>query len=160
MGENLLTPLPKDFKLGWKNSSKGNDWLEYVPGTETVDDWSKMLTVQIFRTLKGIEATAFTTKMDSNWTSSCPGAYSRPVRDGEENGYHFSLHIAACPKNPQTGKPEMMLMKAITGVDALYVVQYAYRAAPANELIVEASKYLRSVQVCDTRLKDRPCPVK
>jgi hypothetical protein len=51
-----------------------------------------------------------------------------------------------------------MWLKAISGKDSLYIVQYAYRLPLQNDLAVEAGTYLRTVSVCDTRDPRHACP--
>ena len=50
------------------------------------------------------------------------------LTEGDVNGFPFVLWSFVCPLNPQTGKPETMYFKGITGSDAFYSVQYAFRA--------------------------------
>jgi hypothetical protein len=47
--ENLLFSPPKDFKIGYQATHDGRLITEWVPAAETVEDWTQMLTVQIFR---------------------------------------------------------------------------------------------------------------
>ena len=42
--ENLLTPLPDGFKVGFHEANARQSIAEYVPKDETVDDWSRMVT--------------------------------------------------------------------------------------------------------------------
>jgi hypothetical protein len=51
-----------------------------------------------------------------------------------------------------------MWLKATSGADSLYIVQYAYRRALDKELIGPAMDYLKRVSVCDARRADRACP--
>jgi hypothetical protein len=51
-----------------------------------------------------------------------------------------------------------MWMKAISGADAAYVVQYAYRANLTEEREQAALDYLKGVSACDTRVKAHACP--
>jgi hypothetical protein len=66
--------------------------------------------------------------------------------------------MLACPRNAETGKPEWTWFKAIQGNDSFYVVQKAFKFEPARLQIVEWTRYLKGVSVCDTRLKERRCP--
>ena len=60
--------------------------------------------------------------------------------------------------NPQTGKPETAIFKAIKGADSFYSVQRAVRALPNAEQTVRLTQYLAEVSVCDTRTPAHPCP--
>jgi hypothetical protein len=156
--ENLLTTVPSGFKIGSQTRNDRETMAEYVPGQESLEDWSRMITVQILRPLKKIEPDVFANSLAKGWMSACPGGGAQKVTAGKENNYSFSLWMYNCPLNPRTGKPENMWLKATSGVDALYSVQYAYRKAMSTDLIGPAMEYLRRVSVCDTRLADRRCP--
>ena len=47
--ENLLFAPPPGFKVGYESNHDNRLMTEYVPAGESVDDWTQMLTVQIFR---------------------------------------------------------------------------------------------------------------
>jgi hypothetical protein len=49
--ENLLVALPQAFKVGFTDSSDGINMQEWVPASETVQNWTEMVTVQIFLNL-------------------------------------------------------------------------------------------------------------
>jgi hypothetical protein len=156
--ENVLTPVPTGYKVGYSASQGALTMAEYIPVRETVEDWSTMITVQIFRGQGRRDPDAFADNLGARWKASCPDATSVPVTHGMENGYPFSVWSYECPHNPATRKPESMWLKAISGSDSLYAVQYANRTSMSPALIRPAMIYLKEVKVCDTRRPDRPCP--
>ena len=156
--ENLITSVPKGFVIG-NQGQKGSMLIaEYVPQGETVSDWSQMITVQVFRNLGKFDPDKFVEGIKAQWQSACPGSEVEKIKDGLENGYPVSLWLFTCPLNTRTGKPENMFTKIISGNDSLYSIQYAYRSALTKEIIPPTMAYLGGIQVCDTRLADRPCP--
>ena len=156
--ENILMPIPPGFKLASHQENRTNLISEFAPENETIDTWTKLVTEQIFRGLGGTSAKAYAQGMAQRLPSSCPGATTRDLADATENGYPVSTWLMACPRNPGTGLPEMFVIKVIQGKDALYATQYAFKKTPDQALIDEATAFLRQVTVCDTRLRDRPCP--
>jgi hypothetical protein len=80
------------------------------------------------------------------------------VAQGPENGYPAAVWLLSCPRNRETGKPEITWFKAIQGNDSFYVVQKAFRFEPAKEQVAKWTQYLRGVAVCDSRLAERRCP--
>ncbi|HLZ74403.1 hypothetical protein [Phenylobacterium sp.] len=156
--ENIIVNVPHDFQVGKQNQQGPMIIAEYVPHGETVQAWSRMITLQVFRNLKHFDPAKFGGGLRQSWTSACPGAEVQDLKEGQENGYPFSLWLFTCPLNPATGKPENMFGKFIGGNDALYSVQYAYRSGLTKEVIPPTMTYLGGIQVCDTRLPDRPCP--
>jgi hypothetical protein len=158
VAENLLTPMPKGFKLGWSKIDSGLDYLEYVPAGETVENWTKLLTVQIFHKLGGLAPAKFAGKMALNWTSACSGGSTQILSETVENGYPILMQLQTCPLNPGSGQPESAMVKFIGGKDAFYVLQYAWRAEGGRDNITEATTVLSGPIVCDTREPAHPCP--
>jgi hypothetical protein len=155
--ENLLVTMPDGFKMDFQEKTKEMLISEMVPGAESVDNWTQMVTVQIFFGLKsGPEE--FKSKVETGWARACRGSSAHAVAQGKENAYPFAVWLLACPLNKTTGKPEFTWFKAMQGNDSLYVVQVALKARPSQEATTRWMDYLRTVRVCDTRLPDRACP--
>ena len=157
--ENLISPMPNGFKIGYSSNQGQMMVSEFVPNSETVDNWSTMITVQVFHGLGKVPADDFAGRILSLWKPACPGGDGTKIKSDIENGYSFSLWLLTCPLNPKTAKPENMWLKVIQGRDSLYAVQYAYRKELVKELIGPATNYLKGAMVCDTRLMDRVCPM-
>jgi len=154
--ENLLVSPPKDFKLGYRSDRIGS-LTEWVPSTETVDDWTQMLTVQVFRGAK-VDAAGFLQGVGKRYMDACPGTTAKGIFTGQVNGYVVSMLVLKCPKNPGTGKPETTAFRVIKGKDALYSVQRAWRSLPSDEELGSVMQALAKVTVCDTRSAEHPCP--
>lgn len=158
-GENLLVSLPPGYKIDFQQKKGGAQITEMVPSNETVHAWTEMVTVQVFSGMKGVTPDQFRARMQQLWTTSCANAVAGPVTQAVENGYPIAFWMMSCALNKQTGKPETTWFKAIRGNDSFYVVQKAFRFDPSNDQIVQWTLYLKKVAVCDTRLKERACPV-
>jgi hypothetical protein len=157
INENLLVEVPAGYKIDFQEHKPNSLMNEMVPTSETVNNWTEMVTVQIFYNLK-TTPDAFVGTMASGWIAACPGATSSSVAGGDENGYPAAVWLLKCPKNPATGKPEITWVKTMQGKDSFYVVQKAFKFTPSNDQVVQWMKYLRAVAVCDSRLPDRACP--
>ena len=156
--ENLLTGFPAGFIVGSAGSQGPMNMIEYVPKGETVQNWTSMVTVQIFHNLRTADPDTFIAGIGKRWAGACKDATVTRVTGGRENGFPFALWLMACPLNPSTRKPETTYFKVIGGDDALYGVQYAYRRPLDAVPIAPTMRYLHQVSVCDTRRADRPCP--
>lgn len=156
--ENILMPLAEGFKVGSRGRQGQLDGTEYVPAGETVQDWSRMITLQIFHGQRSVDPDNLPNAIARSWAQACPGGVGERTGRTTENGYAVANWAFHCPMNLQTHKPENMWTKVISGEDALYSVQYAYRRALADDLAGPALGYLKSVTVCDTRGSAHPCP--
>jgi hypothetical protein len=155
--ENLRQVLPQGFKIGFKSERPGLAMTEAVPDGETVKDWSEMITTQVFLGRKGADPSAFLSGIRSQWLAACPGSVEPTIRAGDANGYAVSMVLLECALNPATGKPEVALLRGISGADSFYLIQFAWRAAPTQSQINTATHYLGTVNACDTRTPDHPC---
>ncbi|HET9908252.1 MAG TPA: hypothetical protein VFQ23_16495, partial [Anaerolineales bacterium] len=131
---------------------------EMVPQSESVDNWSTLITVQIFLGMTNTTPEQYQDTLTQSWFAACQDSASYPVADGTENGYNFVLWQLYCPLNPSTQKVEFTYLKAIQGNDSFYLVQVAFRHEPTSDEITEWMNYLRTVQVCDSRIPESACP--
>jgi hypothetical protein len=158
VNENLITTAPPGYHVGFQDKNADRQIAEWVPEGETVEDWTEMVTVQVFHNLKA-PLDGFMRDLEKRWRASCPGAESaHVVANAAEHGYPTLVWVLHCPKNPATGKPEITWFKAVQGGDSLYVVQKAFKFTPSKEEIGRWMGYLKAVHVCDSRLPDRACP--
>lgn len=156
--ENLIQNLPAGYKVGFQTKKGNMEITEMIPDPESLQQWTEMLTTQVFHGLRNATPESFQISMQQGIQVSCPGGMSAPVAKGEENGYPFAVGMIACPMNRSTGKPEFVWFKAIKGNDSFYVVQKAFRFEPSSEEVTRWTRYLASVTVCDTRLVNQKCP--
>ena len=156
--ENLLVEVPSGFKIDYQAEQNDVVINEMVPANESVNDWTTLVTVQIFLGETSTTPEQYQETMTQSWFNACDNSETYPVADGDENGYHFVLWQLYCPVNPSTQKVEYAYMKAIQGNDSFYLVQVAFRHGPSNDEITQWMKYLKDVQVCDSRLPEQACP--
>jgi hypothetical protein len=155
--EKLLLDLPKGYKVDFRIKQGNMTMVEMVPKSETVKNWSEMVTTQIFMGLKNTMPETFQSSMQTMWSDSCQNAQFASIAQGVENSYPFSIWIQSCPYNVSTGKQEITLFKAIKGNDNFYLVQKAFKFAPSQEQVTNWIHYFHSVKVCDTRIVNNQC---
>lgn len=155
--ENLLVGLPQGFKVGFSESRNGMNMQEWVPANETVQNWTEMVTVQIFLNRKDLDPVQFLATMEKQWAGACKGSTATPPVAGNVNGYTSATTLLRCQLLASTGKPETTMMKAIRGNDSFYLVQRAVRSLPTPAQLDQTKQYLEGVSVCDTRRPAHPC---
>lgn len=159
-GENLLQPLPPGFKIANEQAEGHASLTEMVPDNESADQWTRMVTTQVYRGLNDASFFAkYKDQMKDRWSKACDVADTRPFSDGSENGYATHVWLQVCAFKDKQKQPEVTLFKFIQGRDATYVVQMAFHFQPAKAQLAESMTYLGKVTVCDTRQDDSPCPV-
>jgi hypothetical protein len=157
VNENLLVVMPAGYKVGFQTQKNNMVMTEMVPSAETVENWTEMVTVQVFHDLK-ITPAQFMIGLAGRRGASCPNMSATKISSAVENGYPAMLSQLNCPNNPATAKPEITWFKALQGNDSFYLVQKAFKFAPSKEQVAQWVKYLEGVKVCDSRLPDRACP--
>ncbi len=155
--EILLVRVPPGYKVGYRINRGNMAMDEMVPKEQTVEDWTEMVTVQIFHAVKA-PPEKFRDTLRQRWVAGCPGGSGADVVSDTENGYPVLIWLLDCPKNPQSGKPEITWFKAIAGNDSFYLVQKAFKFKPNKEQVGRWMAYLKSIAVCDTRIAARACP--
>ncbi|ACB96026.1 hypothetical protein [Beijerinckia indica] len=156
--ENLLQPLPRGYKIGFQQTQGKLTIQEAVPQNETVENWTEMVTTQIFLGWKDVDPNKFYLAMKQRWITSCKGGQVETAVETISNGYPVKTWVSRCPLNTGTGKPEITWFRAIKGNDSFYVIQKAFKFEPSAEQISTWTQYLDSILVCDTRLPERACP--
>src|SRR5690348_994763 len=86
VNENLLVKMPDGYKVGWSDRNAQRVMNEMVPAGETVENWTEMVTVQIFFGLKS-PPQMFRARMGALWSKACPDSVTAPIAEGVERGY-------------------------------------------------------------------------
>ena len=157
-GEQLIAPVPQGFVLGHEAADDTGVLREFVPAGESVQAWSQMMTVRIFREGGGVSPVAWHNGLVQELLAVCPGATAEEITGGVEQGTEFHLILAGCPESPVTGGEEWFMSKTMAGRDAIYNVQGAWRGPATDALVTGWAAHLRTILVCDTRRPEAPCP--
>src|SRR5882724_9251562 len=106
--ENLLQNMPSGYKVDFQTKQGNMVLREMVPQGESVNNWSEMVTTQIFLGLKTFTPQQMRDGMQQQAPgfTDCKGHESASVAEGHENGYPFAVWMQYCPLNQATGKPE------------------------------------------------------
>lgn len=162
-GENLLAAIPEGYELAYTQKADQGEIHEFIPEGETVEEWSEMITVQLFSAQN--DNATFHATIASLVKKACRAGATHEVAAAKENGYPVHVFQLLCPTNLQNGMGEVTFIKTIEGNDKFYIVQKAWRTEKyeleqlpiSAEDIVKWTEYLRSVSVCDSRIADRKC---
>lgn len=155
--EALQPAIPPGYRIGFEATQGRMVMQELVKPPETVEGWTKLITLQTFRGGVSIAPEDMLGRIAIGFANACPGMQQDPIRRETINGYPNAFLAIRCPRNPQTSKPENVIFRAIWGNANAYVAQVAVRyQASASETEADR-RYLRGVTVCDPATKAHPC---
>lgn len=146
--ERLVTAMPAGFVAAFSDHRGQMTIEERIPRGETVERWSRMVTVQRFAGGAQIGSHGLLDRIADGLKQGCSGSATTPVNDVMIDGRTVSMMRADCPRNPETGKPEVFFAKVFTGATDLYSVQFAFRSIPSPAEAVVAQTYLDAAALC------------
>src|SRR3954453_3123169 len=85
VNENLLVAVPPGYKIDHQAKSAKAIISEMVPQAQSVNDWTEMVTVQVFLGLKQ-PPTIFKNNLAQLWKGACPGSETANLWAGMESG--------------------------------------------------------------------------
>ncbi len=170
--ERVVTPvfhrliafsLPSPFKLGFERTT-GNIYVrEHVPDGQTVDEWSRMITLQGVQGMaynRDATAQAYLRALARGFQRHCPDTFVAldlgPQPIVKEASF---ATVVSCGRVSSGGKAhsETSVMLAIQGTDDFYALEWTERGPDANHPLALDSKYwsARLAQLGPVRL----CPI-
>ena len=132
MSEELhLVPYPGDPP--WKEIT--NEWKpelklhtsEWIPSDQDPPDVRDILTIQTFHAMRGTDPSAFLHGVMDLSSKACQRTRVNGPKQQTEEGYRVAYAQIYCAEQKGAGKDVDILLKAIRGNDALYVVQREFR---------------------------------
>lgn len=157
--ENLTQVLPGGFRLASQSRLNGVNLQAWVPQAQSLDNWTEMVTTQIFVGRKDMDPVQFIEALQQPWLVECGGGGEpNMVTPALANGYLSATLFLHCMIKPSTGRPETTFFKAIKGDDSFYFIQLTYRRDLTKDQVAQAGRYLDTFNVCDTRQPQSPCP--
>ncbi|MGE5547386.1 MAG: hypothetical protein ACM33T_10845 [Solirubrobacterales bacterium] len=136
----------------------------FPPG-QSEKDWTETLAVQV---LTGSDQMArpYVEGVIAYSRANCDSAAPGPVTEATRNGYPSATVQVACSKGKATGLGGFILVTAIRGKDALYVIQRQWRGpafepnerpAIPQDTLRQWGAFSQGVSLCDTRDPRHPC---
>jgi hypothetical protein len=154
--EFIQFQIPNNYKSVTKSQKPKFEVQEFIPQSESLQNWTEMLTVQTFYEMK-VAPKEFQMQLASSFKSACKSSAMYPVADSLETGYVASVAIHACEYADKRPQDEITLVKIIKGKNALYVVQKVFRFQPDPAIINQWTLYLKNIRICGTTSSDSGC---
>lgn len=148
--ERIAFPPAPGFVIGYQASNAQESIQEWVPKGETVNIWSRMLTIQRFIGARQRAQTpaGLLDWIASNILTACPGVKVSAVAPLSRFGREGATLLTRCGRNPGTGKPETTFFLAMIGTSDMHVAQVAFRSAPDAAGEAWARAWLDKVVLC------------
>jgi hypothetical protein len=154
-GEWLAMPMPEGFFTAHKQQAQVGTIEERIAKGETVEDWTRMVTLIALESPLSIQRYAAT--FDDRLRSGCPGAVSTAMAYTDLAGHMALASRLDCPLNPQTGKPETLFYSVISVNGRLHMLQVAFRHVPSDDEVEWARKLFDGAVVCDSASANALC---
>lgn len=154
--ENLLFQAPENYVSASKTQNENVLTEVFLPKTESLANWTERLTVQTFQNLN-IKATLFKQIFEAKYNRACKKFFSLPVSEVKEFGYDTMVWIQSCEIADTSFKNEFLVVKAIQGKEALYVVQKAFRFEATQEQSAPWIEYLKPIRLCTANSPEAAC---
>lgn len=158
-GERLGHAPLDGFVSGYRAAAPGAAIEEFVPEGETVERWTRMVTVQRFEEVpQGVDPLAFARHIaDDLHPASCAGSASNTVSATQVSGRAAARLRSDCSLVATTGQPETFFMIAVAGEPGLHVLQAAVRRQPTADDEAWASALIGGVVLCEAGSDSRSC---
>lgn len=132
--------------------------VEWVPEGETVQDWTRIVTVQRFgETATRLRPRDVIASMAEGLGASCPGGVAGEVETLRVSRRPAARFRADCALNPGTGRPETLFALAIAGERDMHMLQVAFRHVPSADEVRWAQALLASAALCTGRSVEAVC---
>jgi len=164
--EHLIVPPPQGWVALPLNKQGNLTVVQMLPGGATPQDYQESIIIQRQDGEKKAPKD-FVLGVVEGSKAHCESIVTSPVEERPVNGYKAAEIRFACSKSSRTGKSGLMMVKAISGKDALHVVQRVWlgapvppnQAVPVPDAIIEAwDAFDAFVVLCDSRDAKHSCP--
>lgn len=156
--EWLTKPQVSGFVVGHEASDSQQSIREYVPQGESVHNWTRMVTDQRFVDFSEIATPReFAEEMARGVAKGCPGGTASAIVNFRIDGRDAARMRADCPRNPDTGKPEVFWIVLIAGERDLHSRQAAFRRIPDARDVAWAEGVIAATRLCKPGMAAKGC---
>lgn len=112
-----------DWKLGSGSNRKGQTFVEYVPRNESINNWSRLLTIQF---LEGDPSTPLSSMeaVRSRMQARCPGV-SWNIIHQDASSVLYEWKISGCAGNPDQHE----IARLLRGNDGIHRIAYVEKTS-------------------------------
>jgi hypothetical protein len=156
-GERLVAPADSGFAPGVVQQRRSVFMSEAVPKDETLEVWTRMVTIQRFPWQPGVTPELLANGIIEGFSRVCGATTNRDATALTVEGQQAADLRADCPVNPQTGKPETMFGRVILGDEMIHMIQIAFRHLPSAAEAAWAERTIAATILCKRASGDVRC---
>lgn len=157
--------VPQRWQEVDRSRQQGVDMITFVPQGQSLQGWTDMVILQVYREMTALPAEALRERTLSALRAACADASAGTLQTGLSNNYPSAFWVTACARNSQSGLGEIAYFRSLQGNDNLYMVQRVWNTAPFAPnppALPEAEKQeaiaiLRALTVCQPGDSRHPC---
>jgi hypothetical protein len=146
----FVSPDLPGFETAYQAGNADAAISEQIPEGESVERWTRMVTTQRFTGLaRQTSASGYAEAVRGGLARGCPGARVTPIVNLRIDGRLAARFRADCPRNPQTGLPEVFWFIAVPGPEDMHVKQVAFRRVPGAADAAWAEQFIAALRWCE-----------
>lgn len=145
--EKLNYFVPQGFKIIYQNKDKNGEIIEIISAAESLDNWSRMITIQTFTDSDKYDPEKFILAISRLAEDQCGRVQVEPVTTARQNGFFFSHKVIMCEPNIKTNMAEIMNIKAIKGEKSFFVARVINRVEIDENEMRYWAIYLRDLVI-------------
>ena len=121
--ENLQIAWPGEYKwkVGSNQKTAAANMIELIPGNETLNNWTIMVTMMSYKNMKVPAISKVPPMLFATMQKNSPSAKLTVIEQGVKMGHQWIIYKIESPSFKNKPKPESQLYYAIQGDRTLYV---------------------------------------
>jgi hypothetical protein len=144
----IVVPPVDGYFVAYEAANTSQGIREAIPGGETLESWSRMITTQWFYE-NAATPMEFATWMHNSVSANCTTTSMSEPNELTHQGLPAASFSATCRRPPERGGVETFYLMAVRAPDGLLVVQMAFKSEATRENVRMAVDLLRSAVICD-----------
>ena len=164
-GEFFMASIP-DGWLALPRATKAQQTsAEWLPQGQTVENWTDMITVQVFPGWAEGDVSTFLEGLAEIYKQNCEVSGATPLLKDQVNGFLTGFRLINCTRDLTRNSGEVSLFRALIGKNAAYLIQRVFRvpefeigAKPVtDEAMVQAYGSISSIGACQLKSQQYTC---
>jgi len=154
-GDRPGLPLAEGFVVAHRESVRGGTIEERVPQGETVQEWSRMITLLTINA--DMPPGDYIDAFERHFAAECPGAPIGPRTATKVGAYPTLDGRSDCALLPATGKPQSYFYRIFRVGSTLHIAQIGFRRVPSASDTAWAQAQLSALGFCAAASVDPVC---